>query len=175
MILLAIDIQKGITDNRLYNFKGFIENTRKLLDTARKNGVEVIYFQHDDGPGTGFSVGDWDYEIADEVKPIEGEKIYSKNINSCFGNKDFEEYVKKLEDKTLMIVGLMTNYCIDATVKSAFERGFKVIIPEGANTTSDNDYMNAETTYRYYNEMMWPKRFAECISMDDAIKLLERK
>ncbi|MBO4809348.1 MAG: isochorismatase family protein [Lachnospiraceae bacterium] len=175
MILLAIDIQKGITDNRLYNFKGFIENTRKLLDTARKNGVEVIYFQHDYGPGTGFSAGDRDYEIADEVKPIEGEKIYSKNINSCFGNENFKEYVKKLEDKTIMIVGLMTNYCIDATVKSAFERGFKVIIPEGANTTSDNDYMNAETTYRYYNEMMWPKRFAECISMEDAINLLERK
>ena len=49
--------------------------------------------------------------------PKEGEKIFIKNINSCFGNKDFTDYVK--DDNTLMIVGLQTNFCIDAIVKSA--------------------------------------------------------
>ena len=44
---------------------------------------------HDDGPGTGFSIGDEDFEIAEQVIPKEGEKIFIKNINSCFGNKDF--------------------------------------------------------------------------------------
>ena len=36
------------------------------------------------------------------------------------------------------------------------ERGYKVIIPQGANSTFDNDYMTGEVTYKYYNEMMWP-------------------
>ena len=71
-----------------------------------------------------------------------------------------------------MIVGLQTNFCIDATVKSAFERGFNVIVPQGTNSTFDNDYMDGETTYRYYNEMMWPKRFASCISVDEEIKMI---
>jgi hypothetical protein len=34
--------------------------------------------------------------------------------------------------------------------------------------------MDGETTYKYYNEMMWPKRFADCISLDDAIKMMEK-
>ena len=38
--------------------------------TRRENDVEVIYVQHDDGPGSGFSAGDEDYEIADQVAPI---------------------------------------------------------------------------------------------------------
>ena len=63
MRLIVIDVQKGITDERLYNFDVFVENTVKLIDVARKNNVEVIYFQHDDGPGTGFSIGDEDFEI----------------------------------------------------------------------------------------------------------------
>ena len=54
MVLLVIDVQKGITDNRLYNFEGFISNLKQLINKARENGVEVIYVQHDDGPGTGF-------------------------------------------------------------------------------------------------------------------------
>mgnify|MGYP003045117360 CR=1 FL=1 len=120
MKLLVIDIQKGITDSRLFNFDEFIDNTSRIIQAARDNQIEVIYFQHDDGPGTGFSIGDEEFEIAEQVHPREGEKIFTKNINSCFGNKDFTDYVK--DENTLMIVGLQTNFCIDATVKSAFER-----------------------------------------------------
>ena len=173
MILLVIDIQKGITDERLYAFDSFVANTVRLIQTARENQVEVIYFQHDDGPGSGFSAGDRDYEIADQVAPLEGEKIFTKKINSCFGNREFTAYLEKTEEKTIMIIGLQTNFCIDATVKSAFERGYKVIVPSGANSTFDNDYMDGETTWRYYNEMMWPKRFAECISTEEAVSLLK--
>lgn len=172
MIVLAVDVQKGITDERLYDFPGFINNTIRIIRTARKNNVEVIYMQHDDGPGTGFSVGDEGFEIADQVMPAEGEKIYVKDINSCFGNKEFADYLEESNEDTLMIVGLQTNFCIDATIKSAFERGYKVIVPKGTNSTFDNDYMDKETTYKYYNEMMWPKRFADCISVDDAVALL---
>ena len=171
MKLLVIDIQKGITDSRLFNFEAFIDDTIRIIKAARDNQIEVIYFQHDDGPGTGFSIGDEDFEIAEQVIPKEGEKIFIKNINSCFGNKDFTDYVK--DDNTLMIVGLQTNFCIDATVKSAFERGYKVIVPQGANSTFDNDYMSGEETYKYYNDMMWPKRFATCVSVDETIKFME--
>ncbi|MBE5900297.1 MAG: cysteine hydrolase [Lachnospiraceae bacterium] len=173
MILLVIDIQKGITDNRLYNFESFIKETKRVISAARDNHVEVIYVQHDDGPGTGFSVGDEDFEIAEQVAPKNSEKIFVKTICSCFGNKELAEYLQQQEDKRLMIIGLQTNFCIDATIKSAFEKGFKVIVPEGANSTFDNDYMNAETTYRYYNEMMWPERFAQCISVEEAISMMK--
>ncbi|WP_081667982.1 isochorismatase family protein [Butyrivibrio sp. WCD2001] len=134
--------------------------------------VVVVHVQHDDGPGTGFSVGDEDFEVADQVAPRENEKIFIKTVNSCFGNAELADYLSDSGVKDLMIVGLQTNFCIDASVKSAFERGYRVIIPEGTNSTFDNDYMNSETTYKYYNEMMWPERFASCIPVDEAIKLI---
>lgn len=173
MVLLVIDVQKGITDERLYNYEGFLANTKKLIDTARANQVEVIYVQHDDGPGTGFSVGDEEFEIADQVAPVSGEKIYYKTVNSAFGNKELEAYLASQDNKDLMIVGLQTNFCIDATIKSAFDRGYHVIVPAGCNSTFDNDYMNREATYKYYNEMMWPGRFADCVPLDEAICMLE--
>lgn len=172
MKLLVIDIQKGITDNRLYNFESFIDNTKRIIDAARANQIEVIYFQHDDGSGTGFSIGDEDFEIANQVTPMDEEKVFVKDINSCFGNEEFVDYIKN--EDTLMVVGLQTNFCVDATVKSAFERGYKVIIPQGANSTFDNDYMTGEVTYKYYNDMMWPERFATCMSVEDAIIYLKQ-
>ena len=171
MILLVIDMQKALIDDELYAFDTFMERTARLIDAARKNNVEVIYVQHDAGAGSGFSVGDEAFEIAEEVAPREGEKVFIKTINSCFGNKDFKAYMEQQEDKRLMIIGLQTNYCIDATVKSAFERGFEVIIPEGTNSTFDNDYMTGETTVRYYNEDVWDS-VADVIPFEEAMDMI---
>ena len=58
MVLLVVDTQKGIVDERLYAFEKFVSNIRKLIRTSQ-SGIEVVYVQHDDdGPGTGFSIGD---------------------------------------------------------------------------------------------------------------------
>mgnify|MGYP000261396965 FL=1 len=72
-----------------------------------------------------------------------------------------------------MIVGAQTEYCIDTTVKCGFEHGFEMNIPEGCNTTIDNDYMTGEQTCRYYNEKMWNKRYGRCVSMEEARNLME--
>ena len=172
MILLVIDMQKGLVEEDLYAFDTFIDRTVRLIDAARKNNVEVVFVQHDAGVGSGMSVGDEAFEIVDQAAPKEGEKIFVKTINSCFGNKDFRQYMKRQEDKRLMIIGLQTNYCIDATVKAAFERGFRVIIPEGTNSTFDNDYMTGETTYRYYNEDVW-EELVDAVTFEEALALLE--
>ena len=166
MVLLVIDVQKGITDERLFDFESFVRNIKQLITKSRERGIEVIYVQHDDGPGTGFSVGDEDFEIYDEIAPLPGEKVFYKNVNSSFSNKQLCKYLEDKKEDTVIISGLMTNFCIDATVKSAFDRGYKVLIPKGCNSTRANDYMDAETTYRYYNEMMWPDRFAKCVDVD---------
>ena len=175
MKLIVIDMQKALMDDELYNRDGLLKNIASTIAAARENGVEVIYVQHDAGPGTGFSVGDEAFEIADEVAPRTGEKVFVKTINSCFGNKDFTAYLEAAKDETLMIVGLQTNFCIDATVKSAFERGYDVIVPEGAHSTFDNPYMTGETTCAYYFNEVWPGLFADCVSLDEALALIQKK
>ena len=57
MVLLVVDAQNGIVDERLYEFRKFVGNIKKLIGAAREQGIEVIYVQHDDGPDTGFSIG----------------------------------------------------------------------------------------------------------------------
>ena len=62
--------------------------------------------------------------------------------------------------------------CIDATIKAGFEHGFKMIVPANTNSTFDNKYMSAEQTYTYYNEFMWNRRYAECISFEKVLELI---
>ncbi len=171
MILLVVDMQKGIVDGELYDYDAFLERTLRLVEAARRNGVEVLFVQHDAGPESGLSAGDEGFGIIDEMRPEKGEKVFVKTINSCFGNRDLRDHLEGQEDKRLMIIGLQTNYCIDCTVKSAFERGFEVIIPEGTNSTFDNAYMTGETAVRYYNEDVW-EGLADVVTMEEAMEML---
>jgi nicotinamidase-related amidase len=174
MKLIVIDMQKGILSEGLYDLKGVLENVAKVIDAARHSGTEVIYVKHDDGPGSGFTFGDEDFEIADEIAPANGEKVFVKTIPSSFSNKEFAAYLEGTKDDALLIVGLQTDFCIDSTVKSAAERGYRVIVPKGTNSTFDNPYMTGEKTCGYFFCEVWPDLFAECVSLEEAIELLKK-
>ena len=173
MILLAIDLQRALTeDDELYAAETLMDRAARLIAAAREHGTEVVFVRHDAGEGSGFSAGDEGFEIDGRVAPREGEKVFDKTINSCFGNREFAKYMEAQEDKRLMVIGLQTNFCVDATVKSAFERGFEVIVPEGTNSTFDNRFMDAATTVAYYSEEVWPDCFADCVDFDEAMEMI---
>jgi nicotinamidase-related amidase/GNAT superfamily N-acetyltransferase len=170
--LLVIDAQELITNDRLYAFEKFTANVRTLIAEARKNGVEVIYVRHDDGEGQPLSKGNEGFDIYSGFAPEAGERIFDKYVNSPFRDSGLLGYLRKKGVKRLIVTGLQTDYCMDATVKCGFEHGFEMIVPEYCNSTFDNDFMTAEQTYRYYNEFMWKNRYAKCVDMAEALELI---
>lgn len=170
--LLVIDAQEMLVNERLYAAGKFVSNVQSLISEARKNGVEVIYVRHDDGEGKPLSKGNKGFEIYDGFAPLAGEKIFDKTVNSPFRNSGLLEYLRGKGAERLIVAGLQTDYCVDATVKCGFEHGFEVIVPEYCNTTFDNDFMTAEQTYCYYNEFMWKNRYAHCVDMTEALEII---
>ena len=169
MVLLIIDTQKEITNDHLYKFHEFVSTVKMLIKTARENNVEVIFVRHDDGAGTHMTKGLDGFEIYEGFAPEPDEKIFDKQVNSPFRDTGLAEYLSGKGETELIITGLQTDYCIDAAVKCGFERGYKIIVPQYANTTFDNKFMSAENSYEYYNNFIWKGRYAECISADDTI------
>lgn len=174
MVLLVVDTQKGCFDERLFAFKTVRDNIKRLINVARENHVEVIYVQHDDGPGTELDKTADNYEIYEEFSPQEGEKRFEKNVNSAFHPMTgLTEYLHSKGEKDIITIGVSTDYCMDATIKSGFEKGFNMLVPSYTNSTYDNPYFNKETAYKYYNEFMWGTRYAKVITVEQAIQLLQ--
>ena len=172
MVLLVVDTQKLITNDKLYQFEMFESRIKTLIAKARERDVEVLYIRHDDGEGAEMTKGTEGFEIYDGFKPLDNERIFDKFVNSPFKESGLLEYLKEKNENTIMVVGLQTDYCMDATIKCGFEHGFQIIVPEYTNSTFDNAFMTAEQTYRYYNEFMWKGRYAECVSFEEALALL---
>ena len=170
MVLLIVDTQDKIVTEDLYLFDTFIKNISTLIALARQKNVELIYIRHDDG--VELTHGAEGFEIFKRFAPKDSEKIFDKNFNSAFKDTELAAYLNEKNETQIMIVGLQTDYCIDATIKCGFEHGFEMIVPAFCNTTVHNDFMTAEQSYRYYNEMMWDMRYAKCVDFATALTML---
>lgn len=171
-VLLVVDVQNCIVDEQLYNEKRVISNIQSLLNAARGQDLEVIYVRHNDGEGSDLEYGSDGWQIYAEIAPTDGEKIFDKQYNSAFLKTGLKEYLREQKVETIILVGLQTEYCIDATCKAAFEHGYKLIIPEETNSTFDNEYLTGERLYHYYNYKIWNNRFAKVLPAQEVITLI---
>lgn len=174
MVLLVVDTQEALVNEALYRYGDFVANIRRLIQTARQNGVEVVYVVHDDGPGSELTEGCAGFAVFGAFAPQPGERVFVKHWNSAFRDTGLAGYLTEKGEKTVVVAGLQTDKCINATVIGGFERGFAMVVPAGCNSTVDNPYMDRRQSYEYYNAFLWPERFAACPALGETIAKMER-
>lgn len=170
--LLVVDVQNALVKTHPYNEQRVIGNIKKLISTARDNKREVLYVRHDDGVGTELEQGTEGWQIYDEVAPESSEMIFEKQYNSAFHKTELQKYLQNKGVDTIILMGLQTEYCIDSTLRSAFDYEYEIIIPEETNTTFDNEYLSGGKLYEYYNYKIWNQRFAKVMPVEEVIKVL---
>lgn len=164
--LLIVDVQTDIVENQPYRIQELLHRINLLKAHFKKNCGEIIFVRHDDGAGSSLEKGTPGWQICQDIAPTKGEKIFDKNYNSAFRRTGLREYLGQRGIDTLVLTGLQTEYCIDATCKVAFEYGFNVIIPEGTVSTLDNKYLKAEEINDFYVFHMWNNRYAKVMTME---------
>lgn len=168
-VLLVVDVQNALIKENPYNEHKVIDNVKRLIAAARENGKEVVYVRHDDGKGTELEAGTEGWQIYNEVEPESHDKIIEKQYNSAFVKTGLKDYLYSKEVDTIILVGLQTEYCIDATCKSAFDNGYEIIIPEETNTTFDNEFLSGKKLFEFYNYKIWNNRFARVLKLEEVI------
>lgn len=171
-VLLVVDVQNALIWAHPYNERKVIENIKRLISVSKAYGIEVVYVRHHDQVGGELVIQTDGWQIYSEIAPNRAEKVFDKQFNSAFLHTGLKEYLDRKKISSLILVGLQTEYCIDATCKTAFEYGYTVIIPEETNTTFDNEFLSGERLYQFYNHKIWNKRFANLMTVDDVVKYL---
>jgi nicotinamidase-related amidase len=142
--LLIIDIQNDYFENGTMTLLGSVKasgNARKLLESFRMDGLPVIHVQHLATRPTAlfFLPGTNGAKIHDSVKPLDTEKVIIKHYPNSFRDTELLEYLKKNEITDLVICGMMTHMCIDATTRAAKDFGFSITLIGDACATKDLD------------------------------------
>ena len=140
--LLIIDIQNDYFDGGAHTLHGSAEacsKAKQVLDYFRNNKLPVVHVQHistREG-ATFFIPSTQGAEIHEKVKPLPEEKLIVKHFPNSFRETDLLEYLKKKEITHLVVCGMMTQMCVDATVRAAKDHGFTCTLLSDACATRD--------------------------------------
>jgi nicotinamidase-related amidase len=140
--LLIIDIQNDYFPGGAMELEGCAEagaQAGKLLEAFRDKGLPVIHVQHiSTRPGASFFVpGTHGVEIHSSVAPRTGETIIQKNFPNSFRDTPLLQQLRDKDITRLVIAGMMTQMCIDTTVRAAADLGFACSLAHDACATRD--------------------------------------
>ena len=128
-------------------------NLRKLIDFCHDIGIHVIYTKYSsfmpDGSDLPKSVknlnkvakdllGDVAFpyishpssDIIDELKPEDQDFVLQKNTSGTFISTRLDSFLRNMDIETVLVSGVVTNFCVHSTAREAADYGFQVVIIE---------------------------------------------
>jgi nicotinamidase-related amidase len=190
--LLVVDLQKGeynpdkiaAEPQHAYLFERIrqvvIPNGQKLLAAGRAAGVEVIYTVVEsltlDGrdrsldykvSGIFFPKGAWGAEVLDELKPLPNEIVIPKTSSSLFNSTNFEYVLRNLGVEYVIVMGIVTDQCVETAVRDGCDRGFMMTLVDDACATFSEQ--------RHKEALIGFKGYCRIRTTDQVIEELQRQ
>jgi nicotinamidase-related amidase len=136
--LILVDLQRAIDDPRWAadgprNNPGAEAAAAALLEDWRRIGWPILHVRHDSTePNSTYRPGQPGNEFRPGTAPLAGEPIVAKQVNSAFIGTGLEQRLRATGTSHVVILGVITNNSLEATVRNAGNLGFTVYLPEDA-------------------------------------------
>ena len=147
-----------------------------LLQCFREHDGHHVHIQHialkPDAPF--FVKGSTGSDIHDATAHFEGEPIVYKHYPNSFRETNLLEMLKEWKIERVVITGMMSHMCVDATTRAAADFGFKVIVAEDACATRDLQFDDTTVPADHVHKafMAALKSYGDVMKSDEVIALL---
>jgi nicotinamidase-related amidase len=161
-----------------------LANTKRVVDAARQAGATVMHApitfaegyneisSHPYGilkgvvDGNAFIKGSWGAAIIDDLTPQPGDiVIEGKRGLDTFASTNLDFILRSKGITTIALGGFLTNCCVESTMRTGYEHGYKVI--------TLNDCVAATSVEEHDNALTFDfPMFSQPMSSDDFISEL---
>lgn len=140
--LLLIDIQRDYFPGGTMELMGATEagdQARVLLERFRSLGYPVVHVQHlaTTPDATFFLPNTEGVEIHPLVYPSAAEEVIVKHRPNSFLGTALQQRLEELTVGRLVVAGMMTHMCVDASVRAAADLGYDCVVASDACATRE--------------------------------------
>lgn len=123
-----------------------------LIEKARSSEVPVIFIRNNGPAGEPDEPSTPGWEIHPSLVPKTNEIVIDKFAPDSFHETELEKELDKLGTQQLIIVGMQTEMCVNATTRKAVELGYEVILVRDGHSTFDFEDARAVDTINKIND-----------------------
>lgn len=151
--LLIIDVQQALCagEYQCFEIDRVIATINDLSQRARTAGVPVVLIQHEEKDGS-FVRGAEGWQLAKNLLTSTKDLRVDKTTGDSFYQTDLGKLLPSEDFERLIICGLQTDYCVNATVRSAHSLGYDIVVARDAHSTVDKGNMSAEDIIAEHNK-----------------------
>jgi len=151
--LLAIDVQVNMfaEGSSVINGDGILHIIERLIAQARAAHRPVVYVQNNGGEGDPDAAGTTGWQIHPDVAPETGDILIQKYTPDSFFNTNLQSELESRHIRHLIIAGMQTEFCIDATCRRVHELGYEVTLVQNAHNTYDGKGLTASQIITHCN------------------------
>jgi nicotinamidase-related amidase len=156
-----------------------LPNLQRLIGTARANGTEVMYTVIENLTRDGrdrsldYKISDifvakcsWGAKVVDAIAPAEDDIVLAKTSSSLFNSTSCDYLLRNLGIEHLIVTGLLTDQCVDHTIRDAADHGYRPIcVSDACATLTEERHENALSLFAGY---------CRTLSTDEVIAELRR-
>jgi nicotinamidase-related amidase len=154
-VLVIVDMQEGLLlGDPKYDLSAVVVRLNALAERVRSRGGSVIFIQHEGEPGDAFAPETPGWEILGSILTDPRDRRVGKTLNDAFFGTSLRSDLKKLGAERVLVAGWATDFCVDATVRSAAALGFHVVVVEDGHTLSDRSHLCAEQVIEHH-QWVW--------------------
>lgn len=158
--LLIIDMQvmpfiwKDYGGKPLYQEEKLLENTKRLIDKARKRDSPIFYIMFTEAKGSLRSENQPLWQVHEQIAPAAHDHVIIKYYADSFLDSELHAQLQVHDIDTLVMCGVQTEYCVDTTVKSGYSRFYLVELVKDCHSTYDSDGLTAEQIINHHNSIL---------------------
>jgi nicotinamidase-related amidase len=138
--LILVDLQNDYFPAGKMELVGSVEASQRaarLLAFFREALLPLVHIQYvSTRPTAAFFVPDTvGVQTHANVQPLKGETVYQKHFPNSFRETPLLAHLQREQIERVVIAGMMTHMCVDATVRAAFDFGYQCLVAEDACAT----------------------------------------
>ncbi len=167
--LLVIDVQVNMFDEAMAVYDGdrLLQTLTGLIRQARSADVPVVFVRNNGSDQDPDKPGTLGWELHPALKLLADEPIIDKFSSNSFHETNLHQILQAQGISKLIIAGLQTEYCIDATCQGAVDLGYDVTVVADGHSTFDMEDMTAPQAIAHYNQKF--STFSTIQNADDVI------
>ena len=135
--LLIVDMQVALLKGA-FREPDVLSNAQAIIRLAREEKAPVVYVQHNHASFEPMMKGSSGWEVHPKLEPQPSDIRVEKEASDAFYGTGLASTLRKLNVSRVVICGLMTEFCVDATARSALSHDFDVTLVSDAHTTGDS-------------------------------------
>jgi nicotinamidase-related amidase len=150
--LIVVDMQVGLLNGEpKHDLHGVIERINQLAAKVRERSGVVIFVQHCSGAEDDFVPGTPGWALLPELHCDPADIVIRKSLNDPFAGTDLAARLKEIAPDRVLITGWATDFCVDATVRSAVSNHYNVVVVTDGHTLNDRPHLNAASVIRHHH------------------------